>query len=53
MKPQGSPPYHCDLSAVEFIWNNVKIKVAHRNVGQIATELQIFMKKLAEIQGEF
>ena len=34
------PPYHCELNAIEFIWNMVKLKVAQSNVSQSATEIK-------------
>jgi hypothetical protein len=42
------PPYHCDLNAKEFIWNIVKTKVAHKNVGQTAADIQNLMTQVIE-----
>jgi hypothetical protein len=33
-------PYHCDLNAIEFIWNASKTKVTHKNVGQGAADFK-------------
>jgi transposase len=41
-------PYHCDLNAIEFIWNIAKTKVAHKNVGQSAADIQNLMTQVTE-----
>jgi hypothetical protein len=42
------PPYHCDLNVIEFTWNIVKTKVAHKNVGQSAADIQNLMMQVIE-----
>ncbi|XP_045506272.1 uncharacterized protein LOC123702539 [Colias croceus] len=34
------PPYHCDLSPIEYIWNLVKQRVANKNVNQSEKEIE-------------
>lgn len=38
------PPYHCNLNAIEYVWNMVKGQVARLNVDQNAGDI----KKLTE-----
>lgn len=34
------PPYHCELNAIEFVWNMVKRRVAEKNVVQHAADIE-------------
>jgi hypothetical protein len=40
--------YHCDLKAIEYIWNIIKSKVDHKNAGQSATDFQNIMAQVRE-----
>jgi hypothetical protein len=42
------PRYHCDLNATELIWDIIKSKVAHKNVGQSATDIQNLLMQVIE-----
>jgi transposase len=42
------PPYNCDLNAIEFIWNIIRTKVAHKNVGQSAADIQNLITQVIE-----
>lgn len=34
------PPYHCDLNAIELVWSQAKRKVASRNIGIPASDME-------------
>jgi hypothetical protein len=42
------PPYHCDLNAIEFIWKIFKTKVAFKNVGQCAADIENITMQVTE-----
>ncbi|PSN33422.1 hypothetical protein C0J52_22593, partial [Blattella germanica] len=42
------PPYHCDLNAIEYIWNITKTQVAQRNVTQSAAQIDSIMTQVVQ-----
>ncbi|KAJ8884352.1 hypothetical protein PR048_016209 [Dryococelus australis] len=44
------PPYHCNLDAIEYIWNIAKFRVAKSNVSQRADQIKPLTDKQEEEQ---
>lgn len=39
------PPYHCDLNPIELIWSSAKRKIASKNIGRSAAEVEKIIKE--------
>lgn len=42
------PPYHCDLNPIELVWSQAKRKIASKNIGIPANEMENLIKECFE-----